>query len=300
MSNIVKPVIYDYNTNKKIIEDLCKEYPFLSAKIIGKTCLGSSIYALELGNQKNSVLYVGGTHGSEWLTSLVLLKFVESLCLSIKQSQELSGVNIQKAFTQLGVTIVPCLNPDGVQIATHGEIGVVGVRKFLRSLDCDDFSKYNANAMGVDINHNFNAGWQELRKIERENKITKPAPRQFGGQYAESELETRTITKLCRLNNYRQCLSLHSQGEEIFWQYGENAPPQAQMMAKILAESCGYTLVANEGLASHGGLKDWFIKEFNRPAFTMEIGKGENPLPVNELNKIYNSIQEALTIFALM
>lgn len=300
MSNIVNPVIYDYNTNKKIIEELCKEYPFLSAKICGKTCLGSSIYKLELGNQNNCVLYVGGTHGCEWLTCLVLLKFTEKLCHSIKHKHNIAGVNIEKAFTQLGITIVPCLNPDGVEIAVHGEQNAVGVRKFLRSLNCMDYSKYNANAMGVDINHNFNAGWKESKKIEFENAITKPSPRQYGGQYAESELETRCITKLCRLNNYRQCLSMHSQGEEIFWKYGKNMPIQSKMMAKILADSCGYKLVENDDLASHAGLKDWFIQQFNKPAFTMEIGKGENPLPVSDLNDIYEKIEEALTIFALM
>ena len=72
------------------------------------------------------------------------------------------------------------------------------------------------------------------------------------------------------------------------------------MMAKILADSCGYTLVTNDALASHGGFKDWFIEEFARPGFTLEIGKGENPLPVSDLSKIYKRIEEALLIFALM
>ncbi len=299
-TNIVNPVIYDYNTNEKIIKELCQEYPFLSAKICGTTCLGRHIYSLTLGNQKNSVLYVGGTHGCEWLTSLELLLFTEKLCHSIKHNHPIAGVNISKAFTELGVTIVPCLNPDGVEIAVHGEAASLTLRKFLKSMHCQDYSKYSANAMGVDINHNFNAGWEVLKKIEQENGITKPCPRQFGGEWAESELETKAITKLCRLNNFRQCLSMHSQGEEIFWRYGETLPPHSQMMAKILSNSCGYKLVENDGLASHGGLKDWFINEFNHPAFTFEIGKGENPLPQSDLLKIHEKIEEALTIFCLM
>jgi g-D-glutamyl-meso-diaminopimelate peptidase len=72
------------------------------------------------------------------------------------------------------------------------------------------------------------------------------------------------------------------------------------MMAKILTDSCSYTLVTNAGLASHGGFKDWFISELRKPGCTMEIGKGENPLPVSELYNIYTRIEEALVLFALM
>ena len=154
--------------------------------------------------------------------------------------------------------------------------------------------------MGVDINHNFNAGWHTLRQLEEEKGIHGPAPRQFGGAYPESEAETKTLTRLCRIRQFRQCMALHSQGEELYWQYGDYSPPQASMMAKILADSCSYTLVTNAGLASHGGFKDWFISELRKPGFTMEIGKGENPLPVSQLYEIYSRIEEALVLFALM
>ena len=95
-------------------------------------------------------------------------------------------------------------------------------------------------------------------------------------------------------------MALHSQGEELFWQYGDNTPKSSEMMAKILADSCGYRLVDNDGLYSHGGFKDWFIEEFSAPGFTMEIGKGENPLPKEELYSIYADIEEALLLFCLM
>ena len=95
-------------------------------------------------------------------------------------------------------------------------------------------------------------------------------------------------------------MALHSQGEELFWRYGENTPKNSEMMAKILSDSCGYRLVDNQGLYSHGGFKDWFIEEFSSPGFTMEIGRGENPLPKENLYSIYNQIEEALLLFCLM
>ncbi len=300
MNYIVKPCTYDYNTNKQIIEDLILEYPFINAELCGRTALGRGIFALNIGNPDNSVIYAAGFHGSEWLTSLALLLFTERLCCSIKHSKLLCGVDMKRALGQLGVTIIPCVNPDGTEIATHGPESAKNLRGFISSIKCDDYSKWNANAMGVDINHNFNAGWQTLRKMEEEKGISTPAPRQFGGAYPESEAETKALTRLCRIRQFRQCMAIHSQGEELYWQYGKNTPPQADMMAKILADSCSYDLVRNDDLASHGGFKDWFIDEFHRPGFTLEIGKGENPLPVSELYEIYSGIEEALTLFALM
>lgn len=300
MKNIVKPCVFDYNTSKRIIEDLIKEYPFLNAEICGRSGLGRGIFSLSLGNERNSVIYVGGVHGCEWLTCLVLLLFCERLCYSLKSGQLLCSVDIRKALTELGITIIPCLNPDGTEISLHGVRGAKNMGSFVSSFSDKDRILWKANAMGVDINHNFNASWSLSRLMEEEKGISAPCPRFFGGEYPESEAETRTLTRLCRVRKFRQCLALHSQGEEIYWQYGENTPVQSSMMAKILSSSCNYILKNNEGISSHAGFKDWFISEFSRPGFTMEIGKGENPLPMNELYSVYAKIEEALTVFALM
>lgn len=300
MNTIVKPLPFDYSTSKQIIEELIKEYPFLSVNIIGRSALDRGIFSFSLGNENNSVIYAGGFHGSEWITCLALFLFIERVCYHIKSGQLLCGIDIKRALSQLGITLIPCVNPDGTEIAVHGESSAKHLKDFIVNTGCDDFSKWNANAFGVDINHNFNAGWKILRQMEIEQGITAPGSRQFGGEFPESESETRALTRLCRIKQFRQCMAVHSQGEELYWQYGENTPAQASMMAKILADSCGYTLVNSTGLASHGGFKDWFIDEFKRPGFTLEIGKGENPLPAEQLYKIYSDIEEALVLFALM
>lgn len=300
MDYTVKPTEFDYSTNLKIFEELSAEFSFLRPAVVGRTALGRGIFSLSLGNEKNSVVLAGGFHGSEWLTSLALYMFTERLCRSITDGTPLCSVDLERAFTQLGVTIIPCVNPDGVEIATHGISGARGLKNHVASIECEDYRRWNANALGVDINHNFNAGWDKLRQMELEEGITGPAPRRYGGEFAESEAETRALTRLCRLKRFRSCLALHSQGEELFWQYGERTPKSSEMMAKILADSCGYRLVSNEGLYSHGGFKDWFIEEFGLPGFTMEMGKGENPLPVESLYSIYGDIEEALLLFCLM
>lgn len=293
-------VPFDYEQSKKTVEVLARKFPFLSVDVIGRTCLGRAIFAFTVGNKGNRVLLAGGFHGSEWLTCLALFRFIERLCRAIETKSQLCSVDVSRAFSELGAVIIPCVNPDGVEIAVHGPSGARSARSFVESLGCKDYGKWNANAMGVDINHNFNAGWETLRRMEEEQGIKGPAPRQFGGFRTESESETKALTRLCRLIPFRQAMAVHSQGEELYWQYGDEMPSQAHMMAKILADSCSYRLVENAGLASHGGFKDWFISEFFRPAFTLEIGKGENPLPFSDLDEIYSRIEETFTIFTLM
>ena len=71
-------------------------------------------------------------------------------------------------------------------------------------------------------------------------------------------------------------------------------------MAEIMAATSGYALDVPMGLAFGGGFKDWFIKEFMRPGFTIEVGRGANPLPIEDAHEIYAKLREMLTITAIM
>ena len=39
--------------------------------------------------------------------------------------------------------------------------------------------------------------------------------------------------------------------------------------------------------SGNAGYKDWFIQEYNRPGYTIEVGKGVNPLPLSQFPQIY-------------
>lgn len=91
-----------------------------------------------------------------------------------------------------------------------------------------------------------------------------------------------------------------ARGKKSFGSMANHTPQRGRMMAKIFAASSGYRLVENDGLASHGGFKDWFLSEFERPGFTFEIGRGENPLPLSSFERIYEKLEETLLLAALM
>ena len=87
----------------------------------------------------------------------------------------------------------------------------------------------------MDINHNFNADWYSLREAEKDAGINSPSPSRYGGLFPESEPETAAITRLCRRIPVEMLITFHSQGEEIFYEYGQNTPEKALHIAKMFS-----------------------------------------------------------------
>jgi g-D-glutamyl-meso-diaminopimelate peptidase len=295
--NEIKEPTYDYIT--KYLQNLKDEYPFLNLASCGKSVMGKDVPALCMGEGKRRVMYVGGTHANEWITTLFLFRFCENFCESVKNKGQICGFNAQKILSQIKFVVIPCLNPDGTDIFIKGVSACGEFKEQIYDISKFDFSQWTANANGVDLNHNFNADWYALRDYEAKNNILEPSPRRYGGAFPESEPETKALTEFLRKVHFHRLYSFHSQGEEIFYEYGKNTPEKSLFIAKALAGVSGYTLVKNEGHYSSGGLKDWFIEEFKEPAFTIEIGKGKNPLPLEKFDEIYETV-EPLAVLGLM
>ncbi|MBQ7116210.1 MAG: gamma-D-glutamyl-meso-diaminopimelate peptidase [Clostridia bacterium] len=296
MLKIVKNEILTYSVYENLVKELGGKYSSLKITTCGKSLLGKELFAFVIGEGKGNIVYVGGTHGIEWLTSLLLLKFTENLVFAYENEKTISGFDVREILKNKKIIIIPELNPDGIEISLKGAsaCGKYKVQNF--EICKGDFSFWSANARGVDINHNFNADWYTLREAEKEAGIDSPSPSRYGGLFPESEPETSAITKLCRGISVDMLITFHSQGEEIFYEYGKNTPEKSLHIAKIFSALTDYTLVKNEGLYASGGLKDWFIEEFNRPAFTIEIGKGKNPLPVDSINQIYEKLEAMMVV----
>lgn len=296
MENTVQNRVLTYALYCDYVKKLKERYPLLRVATCGKSLLGRDILGLVVGEGDKNIAFVGGTHGIEWLTSLLLLRFTETLLQSCENNTAVRGFDVAGILRNVRLTVIPELNPDGIEIAIRGASACGRYKAVNFELCKGDFSTWSANARGVDINHNFNADWYTLREKETAVGITSPAPGKFGGLYPESEPETAAVTRLCRKVPFDMLVSFHSQGEEIFYEYGNNTPEKSIYIAKIFSALSGYTLVKNDGLASSGGLKDWFIEEFKRPAFTIEIGKGKNPLPLSDIDEIYKTLEAMMMV----
>lgn len=280
------PFLPDVQNRQEKENELIQTFPFLKRKQVGNSLLNRPIYAYTLGNPQTQTLFAGAFHGMEWLTSLILLQFLEHCSLSVQKHQCMNGCDLYRILLQKGVTVIPCINPDGVEIQLHGSETAKPFKSLIDRIT-KDTSKWQANARGVDLNHNFDAGWQELKALERKNHFTKPNTTRYGGENPESEPEVRMLVNFCKENQFCRAFAFHSQGREIYWNFGPNTPKESFELANQLGAVSGYQVSKPEGLAVGGGFKDWFIQYFKRPGFTIEIGLGENPLPLTDFSEEY-------------
>lgn len=284
----------DYTFLLHAQEKLCEAYPFLEAVSIGSTLLGRQIPLLRIGKGRKKVLYVGAVHGCEHITAGLLLRFAADYCSAVQAGGQTYALSMRYLFENRTLYLIPMLNPDGVELSLHGPEKESPVYdRLTRMCPSGDFTRWKANARGVDLNHNFNAGFEEYKRYEAENAIDAGASR-YSGEYPESEPESAAVCAFLRCEEIKMLLALHTQGEEIFYDYDSYAPPMGRAIGAALARMCSYRLSRPEGGAVYGGLKDFFIREFDRPGFTIECGKGENPLPQDDFFRIYAALREML------
>ncbi len=300
MDKFIESKQYDYNITNKTIRTICEKYSMAECFSIGKSCAGRELLAIKIGKAQSFSLFAAAFHGSEHITTNISLLFANELCYALQNDLSIAGMNARKALCGRGIIIVPRVNPDGCEISIHGAAACGGLANKIGRLCKNDFKHWNANLRGVDINHNFDADWEQLHKLEQKNGIFGPSPTRFGGFAPESEPETMAMCQLCNTYNIHHATALHSQGEVIYWGYRDICYSRTKQMAQIMSMASGYALDVPCGLAQGGGFKDWFILQFGRPGFTIELGKGSNPLPAEQDKNIYLTAREMLTLCAIM
>ena len=85
----------------------------------------------------------------------------------------------------------------------------------------------------------------------------------------------------------------------IYWQFRDYEVPGARELGEAFAAASGYALEDTPYESSFAGYKDWFIQDFRRPGYTIEVGSGINPLPIGQFDEIYADNIGILTIAAL-
>lgn len=272
---------YDYKQMKKDADRLISQFPDTELFSIGESVMEHKIYCIKAGSGEKKLFINGAHHGLEYLTSAFIMKFLSEYSFCIANGRDMFGYNAKKLSERTSLYAVPMVNPDGVDIAIHG-IDVTNPyhRKLVSMVGIHSFNKvWQANVNGVDINHNYNAGW---RVVE-----TRPSPSRYSGPYSESEPETKAIVDFVRSMNFDMLMAFHSQGGEIYYDFDGKQAERSRALASEFARVSGYETAVPEGSAAFGGLKDWFIEEFGKAGFTIEIGHGKNPLPMEMLDEIY-------------
>lgn len=283
---------YYYELLMQNIQSLKTAYPFLETGNIGYSVLGKQLPYIRIGIGSKKIMYNAGMHANEWITCVLLMKFVENFCKSYVMNGNIYGKNAQSLFNKVSLYILPMMNPDGIDLVNGRVDKSSSIYNNYLAIS-NNFpnvpfpSGWKANFNGVDLNLQFPAGWLEARRIKFEQDYTKPAPRDFVGNGPLTEPESLAIYNFTLENNFALTISYHTQGKEIYWNFQNINPPNGYEIGRIFANISGYSLTNVPYNSSFAGYKDWFIQNYNRPGYTIEAGIGENPLPIYQFEQIY-------------
>ena len=277
------------------IDALLAAYPFLRSETLTTSAFGRPIRTLVIGRGPRRVLFSAAHHANEWITTPLLLKFVEELAEAIRTGGTIYGVpagNIDRYNT---IYTVPMVNPDGVDLVTGaivpGSLPYEQAARLAENYPDIPFPEgWKANLLGVDLNLQYPAGWLRAREIKFSQGFTRPGPRDYVGRAPLNQLESRALADFTEALDPALVLALHTQGKVIYWQFMDYFVPGARELAEEFARVSGYALEDTPFESSFAGYKDWFIQNFRRPGFTIEVGSGENPLPLSQFGEIYRDI----------
>lgn len=121
-------------------------------------------------------------------------------------------------------------------------------------------------------------------------------PRDYVGEGPLDQRESLAMYNFTLAHNFRLILAYHSQGEVIYWRFLDYLPPNSEYIGRQFANSSGYLLEDTPYASGFAGYKDWFIQTYNRPGYTIEVGLGENPLPISQFDSIYEKNIGILTL----
>ena len=288
----------------QMIQELVRTYPFCRSELLTSTAFQRPIRTLVIGNGPRKVIYSASHHANEWITSLVLLKYAEELAQAIRDGGQVGDRDARALSEAVTIYMVPMVDPDGVDLVVGaiqpGNIQYDLAQRLAANYPAIPFPDgWKANLLGVDLNLQYPAGWLQAREIKFSQGYTRPGPRDYVGRAPLNQLETQALAGYTRFIDPALVLAYHSQGKEIYWKFLDYEVPGAEELGAQMAEASGYTLADVPYASGFAGYKDWFIQEFRKPGYTIEVGTGENPLPLSQFDEIYRDNVPILTIAAL-
>lgn len=290
---ITTDVSYTYELMEMNLRALQIVYPFLEMGFIGNSVLAREIPYVKVGSGQIQLCYCASFHANEWITTPVLMKFIEQFSNAYVNNVEIYGYDADALFNKVSLYVIPMVNPDGVDLVT----GAISQRN-----PAYDYAKHiaeqyplipfpdgwKANIEGIDLNLQYPAGWEKARENKYRLGFIGPAPRDYVGAAPLTANEAKAVYDFTLEHDFRLMLTYHTQGEVIYWKYLDYLPPRSLEIGRAFASASGYELEETPYASSFAGYKDWFIQQYNRPGYTIEAGIGVNPLPISQFSSIYD------------
>lgn len=281
-----KPV---YKDIMRFTKALCDEYPdLMHYKSIGKTALGQDIVMLSIGFGEKKVGISAALHARESIGGLYVLRCAEEYAIAWTSGRKYAGYDLRELLSQYTLCIIPCCNPDGMDICNGTTLPL-----YADSLSDRQRIDYKNNANGVNLNCNFPFYW----KTALSDKWSKANIDTYCGDRVLSEPETKALFRICVEEQFCWMLNIHTRGNIMFWRDVKNGViPGDEILMTAIESNCaispsprGPSWMAN---AYGGGFENWFRSFFNRPAICVEL------IPINFSGyydaSLYSRFEEAV------
>lgn len=298
------------------LEKLQEMYPeWLQLRTLTVTADGREVYEAVFGNPdaKTQIIIHAGIHAREYMTSMLVMNQLE-FYLAFLEDGNYEGRAFAELFGKVGIHLVPMVNPDGISISQFGLQGIksASIREEVQqwyerdkasgatSYSLENYLKYwKANARGVDLNRNFDYGFEEFVGAAA------PGAQKYKGTAAGSEAEAAALIELTEEVNPVLAISYHATGSVIYWDYGqtgelrESCKQLVDVIHSVNENEIKYAATDKQDAAGYG---DWCVMVKGIPSATIEIGVGAAPMAISEYDAIWKwnaMMWAALAIYAL-
>lgn len=301
----VSNMSYSYEQMQTDLEILKKMYPDkIHTNSLEVTADSREITEVILGQEDAPchILIQAAIHAREYMNTLLAMNQIEDY---LRYYDERSYENClwSELYKDVCFHVIPMANPDGTAISQLGIQGIHDSAIQDMLLECYNndsvngkgsgdmdlyFRTWKSNARGVDLNRNFDIGWDVFVGTAY------PSTDRYKGTEAFSEPETRAILEIAQKYQLACCISYHSFGNLIYWNYGSDGEvlEADRKLAECVSNVTQYELHSTiQDAADSAGCSDYFVLKLGIPAVTIENGGTECPLPVEEYQPIYERNQ---------
>ena len=265
---------------------LLEKHSSLRGSIIARSILSRPIEAYFVGKGRRYILLAAAHHAGDDLTTNFAFAFVDYLLIK-GQTDSINGIDCKLLLSNYCFLVLPCINPDGVELRING-ISETPLRDRLLRMSDGDFSSWEANGRGVDLQRNYEAGYSEYKMLEGKDGIT-PGAELYCGEYPESEPETRGVANLIRTLAPAAVVSLSSSGKGIC---AYPSGTRSLRRAGRIAASMGREARAPTVEEGYGSLA-YYAASLYVPSFDISLFDGATN-GERDLRKIFFRVADAL------
>ena len=270
---------------------------------IGQTVDGNRLYDFRVGNPaaERHLLVFGGIHAREYITAQLVMRQLVQLLSDQSTNGSYENIAVRELLSNTEIHFIPMANPDGIGISQLGLEGLhtEAVRETVRQIAAKDgkaltesyLRQWKSNANGVDLNRNFDALWESYN-----DHLGHASADHYKGIAPECELESKALADLTRQFQFDATLSYHTQGEVIYWNFGQEGELKnmSLLLANRVSELTGYRLDGNFQALDTAGYKDWAISKLGIPSLTIEAGHGGNPVDPAQMDAIWRENRDVV------